>query len=375
MFEATLEQSYRKVKLTQTSRITQIKVSRMPNKFVTFVCVITLLSGTIPLFVTVGRGVLLAAVYINPAQVTGLNIGDNFTININVANVSNLAGWEIQLFYDSRVVNAIAAAEGPFLKSAGNTIFLNSSPLGIDNYYNSTHGRVYMACAILGTTPGAEGTGTLANVTFVAIGAGLSVLALPEDTTKILNNTPANPQPIPHTVTNGQVSLIANDIAVTNIQLSKTVTSGTAITINVTAANLGNFTVSFNVTLYYDTTEIATRSVVDLAPSTSLIMTFTWDTTPIPKGNYTISAYAPPVMGENYTANNRLIDGWVKKTILGDVNGDGKVNILDISQAAKAFGSTPADPRWEPNGDLDNNGVINIIDITKIAKEWGKTDP
>lgn len=348
----------------------------MPNKFVSFICIMSLILGTFPLLVMVGKSQIeLAAVYVDPANVTGLNIGDNFTININVANVSNLAGWEIQLFYNSQVINAIAAVEGPFLKSVQNTIFLNGSPLGIDNNYNSTHGRVYLACAILGTTAGAEGTGTLANVTFRAVGAGVSVLALPQDTTKILDNTVANPQPIPHTVRNGQVSLIANDIAVTNIQFSKTITNDTQIAINVTTANLGNFTVSFNVTLYYDTTEIATQTVTDLTPSASQILAFMWNSTLVPKGNYTISAYAPPVTGESNTANNRLTGGWIKKTILGDVNGDGKVNIVDISIVAKAFGSKLGDPRWDPNADLDNNGLINIIDISKLAKEFGKTDP
>jgi hypothetical protein len=347
----------------------------MPTRFVLLICIMTLVLGTVPLFVTVGNCQLLAAVYVDPAQITGLEIGDNFTINIKIANVSNLAGWEIQLFYNSRVINAITAVEGPFLKSVQGTVFLNGSPLGIDNNYNSTHGRVYLACAILGTTTGATGNGTLTSITFVAVGAGVSELTLPEDTTKTLDNTPANPQPIPHTITNGQVSLIANDIAITGIKPSKTVTNDTQVTINVTAANLGNFTASFNVTLYYDTAEIATKTVINLTASASLVLTFPWDTTPIPKGNYTISAYAPPLVGESNTANNNLTDGWIKETILGDVNGDGKVNILDISQVAKAFGSTPADPRWEPNGDLDNNGVINIIDITKVAKEWGKTDP
>jgi hypothetical protein len=348
----------------------------MSNKFVLFIFIISLVLGTVPLLVMVGKGLPeLAAVYVDPANVTGLNIGDNFTININVANVSNLAGWEIQLFYNSQVINAIGVVEGPFLKNVQNTIFISGDPLGIDNNYNSTYGRVYLACAILGTTDGAAGTGTLVNVTFRAVGAGISVLALPENTTKILDNTVANPQSIPHTVRNGQVSLIANDIAVTNIQFSKTITNETQIAINVTAANLGNFTVSFNVTLYYDTTEIATKTVTNLAPSASLILAFTWNTTLIPKGNYTISAYAPPVTGESNTANNRLTGGWIKTTILGDVNGDGKVNIVDISIVAKAFNSKLGDERWEPNADLDSNSVINIIDISKVAKEFGKTDP
>ena len=55
-----------------------------------------------------------------------------------------------------------------------------------------------------------------------------------------------------------------------------------------------------------------------------------------------------------------------------DVNYDGKVNILDITTAAKAFGTKPGDTRWEKEADVDFNGEINIIDLAKIAKDFNK---
>lgn len=54
-----------------------------------------------------------------------------------------------------------------------------------------------------------------------------------------------------------------------------------------------------------------------------------------------------------------------------DVNYDGKVDILDISTGAKAFGTVPGEPRWEKEADVDFNGVINILDLAKIAKDFG----
>ncbi len=61
-----------------------------------------------------------------------------------------------------------------------------------------------------------------------------------------------------------------------------------------------------------------------------------------------------------------------RKTILGDINGDYKVNIIDINLVAKAFRAMPSDPRWNSNVDLNNDQIINIMDITLAARNFGK---
>jgi len=59
--------------------------------------------------------------------------------------------------------------------------------------------------------------------------------------------------------------------------------------------------------------------------------------------------------------------------LLGDLNKDRTVNILDISIVAVAFGSTPEDPNWNIIADLNNDEIINILDISTIAMDYGKT--
>lgn len=61
------------------------------------------------------------------------------------------------------------------------------------------------------------------------------------------------------------------------------------------------------------------------------------------------------------------------KILTGDLNGDGIVDIKDVTVASKAFGSYPGHPRWNPIVDLDGNGKINIVDIVTVAKAFGKT--
>jgi hypothetical protein len=56
-----------------------------------------------------------------------------------------------------------------------------------------------------------------------------------------------------------------------------------------------------------------------------------------------------------------------------DVNYDGKINIMDISAGAKAFGTQPGDTRWDKESDVNFDGKINILDLSKIAKDFGKS--
>jgi peptidoglycan/xylan/chitin deacetylase (PgdA/CDA1 family)/PKD repeat protein len=55
----------------------------------------------------------------------------------------------------------------------------------------------------------------------------------------------------------------------------------------------------------------------------------------------------------------------------GDINNDGKVSLQDLIILAKAYGSKPGDPNWNPKADLDGNGIVNIIDLTIMAREYG----
>jgi hypothetical protein len=161
-------------------------------------------------------------------------------------------------------------------------------------------------------------------------------------------------------------------VAVTGTAVSKNIVNDTVVRINVTVANYGARSETFNVTLYYDSTEISTQVAKDLTPAASLILTFEWDTTPVPKGKYTIRATAHPLPGETNTEDNTYTDGAITETIQGDVDGNFEVNIIDIATIAKAYGAYPGHPKWNGNADLDNSNLIDILDIAIAAKNYGK---
>jgi len=56
---------------------------------------------------------------------------------------------------------------------------------------------------------------------------------------------------------------------------------------------------------------------------------------------------------------------------LGDVNKDGKVNMIDIGIVASAFGSFPGHLKWNPKADIRQDGIINLRDIALVAKNFG----
>jgi outer membrane protein assembly factor BamB len=108
------------------------------------------------------------------------------------------------------------------------------------------------------------------------------------------------------------VNMLIHNIAIVDVIPEETVIQqNQTMAINVIAVNEGNYTETFNVTLYYDSTEIGFQSLT-LNTSESRVLTFEWNTTGVPYGNYTISAHATIFSGEVDTQDNVYIVGyWV----------------------------------------------------------------
>jgi hypothetical protein len=296
-----------------------------------------------------------------------VDLEENFSINASIANVADLGGWELKLYYRNNILAVITAIEGPFLKQGGSTAFFT---VELNNNYNTTHGRIWLTCVLLGSVPGVDGSGTLATINFQAVGGGNTTLHL---TDTVLGDSQANP--IDHTTNDGNVRVIGiSDIAITNVTPSKTIVcQGYSIKINVTVENQGDLTETFNVTTYANTTLIETKEIT-LTGGNSTTIVLTWDTTGFAKGNYTIIAYAWPVSGETDITDNTFTDGWVEIVIPGDVNGDGIVDIFDLVLVASAYGLTPISPNWNPNTDINGDSIVDIFDLVIVASHFGETD-
>jgi hypothetical protein len=67
-----------------------------------------------------------------------------------------------------------------------------------------------------------------------------------------------------------------------------------------------------------------------------------------------------------------IVSNW-SNWLLWDLDGNGVVDIVDLSIVAKAFRSVPGDSGWNQIADVNNDDVINIVDVSIVAKEYGKT--
>ncbi len=112
-----------------------------------------------------------------------------------------------------------------------------------------------------------------------------------------------------------------------------------------------------------------------LAPTETRVLSFTWNATGVPKGNYTLSAVADTVAGETSIGDNTLVDGFLVVAMAGDIVPDGVVDIFDIATVALAFGAVSTDPNWNFSADINNDGIIDIFDIVVVALRFGQIDP
>jgi hypothetical protein len=169
-----------------------------------------------------------------------------------------------------------------------------------------------------------------------------------------------------------QTMIVRYDLAIMEVKTGKTVVGqGLATQTNVTIANQGTIpNTSLKIAVYANSTLIYTQDIPSLTNGTATTLAFTWNTTGWSKGNYTISAYAEPVLGETNTSNNFLVGELVAVSILGDVNGDGTVNILDAITLGNAFLTVPSSSNWNANADVNGDNVVNILDAIILANHF-----
>jgi parallel beta-helix repeat protein len=165
-----------------------------------------------------------------------------------------------------------------------------------------------------------------------------------------------------------------HDVGITSVTTSKTIVGqGYTASINVMIFNYGNFTETFNVTVYANTTSIASQNVT-LTSGNSTTLTFTWNTSGFARA-YVTSINATPVEGETDLSDNTLVYGIIKVSCIGDLNGDYVTDGQDYQLVKNAIPSMPELPKWNPNADLNEDGIVDGQDFQTVKKNIGQSAP
>ena len=167
---------------------------------------------------------------------TPIHRGDTFTLDIRAENITDLAGWQFDIVFDSTLLEAVSVNEGDFLKQNGASTFFQGG--SIDN----AAGKIGGLSAARLSTQGVSGTGVLLQVRFKAKSTGETELALRnfEFAASTGDGIPVVPHEIRIAIEgqlttgdvnrDGRVSIL--DLVLTAQQLGKRVSAGSAVDVN-----------------------------------------------------------------------------------------------------------------------------------------------
>src|SRR4030042_1519736 len=113
-------------------------------------------------------------VNVNPGSIS-VYIANIFTVNVTVSNVSDLCGWEFKLYWNNTLVNCTQVQiHAPSIWIS----YTYDLGIGLQNTFNSTHGRYWKAQAALLPAPSFNGSMSLVAFTFKALNTGTGTLDL-----------------------------------------------------------------------------------------------------------------------------------------------------------------------------------------------------
>ena len=309
-------------------------------------------------------------------------VGDDVAVYVAVDYVTDLYGWEFQLNYSASLLNAASTQIVP----GG----LNEPTHTYYDLIDGVNGHLWWG--VTTTNPPSYGISyyehAIFKIDFEAMTTGASSLDLHGT---YLGDSGASP--ISHVVDDGSILIRGADLSVTDITI---LDQGCSIYKNQTHANGSSYYYPVEVTIYNDGDLVADgfyvnlevywingsltetseeMYVADLAVGTGLVVNFTNLFHPMHTGRYRLIATVDSQSNvtEGDETNNTLQLDNIPVTVMGDISGDGVVDVSDAVIIALAWGATPADPQWNIKADVNNDKEINILDAARLTLHWGQT--
>ena len=232
-------------------RINTIKKNKLCVSLTLLLLVSTILMGASePL-----RASPLTIVSFDPIEIQVPNVGENFTINVNLTDIEDLGAWEFKLDYNTTILNVTYVSASS--DTANNTDWLPDPGAGWvpdgPPTIDETNGIVWVGALVPTTAPG---TGLYGNITLVTINA--TAAAVGNSTLHLYDVVLGDwiGDPVDHTVEDGEAIVLPPPLPVISLNPSEYTAPapGESLTINVNVTDVKNlqhyeFKLWFNTTL------------------------------------------------------------------------------------------------------------------------------
>ena len=296
-------------------------------------------------------------VSITPARVVSPAIGEQFTVNISIVAGENVGGYQVSLVFDSTALRYVESANGDYLPPGAffvpPVVSRNKVTLG--------------ATTLAGVS---NGDGTLATVTFEVVNVKHSVINLSD--VIITDGTGEHLSYFVYGAKVEEPSLLPSS-AIVSLKPSSILSpaAGEQLTFNVEITGGQNVT-DFQLTFDYDSSALGSIStsrgnyLVDgVGNGNGTLAAVTFEVLDVKASTVGVSGYLVTTNGLRSTPTFESAE--VIVPLLGDVNRDGVVNILDLVQVASKFGQQVSSDA----ADINEDGIVNIVDLVKVAGALG----
>lgn len=309
-----------------------------------------------------------AVLSFSPAQST-VTFPQPITLNVTVSNAVNVNAWQIKVVFNPAVLvysNMTIPDDNLLGPPAG---WLS----GLYVIFDNTMGYVRAFLGLDGTQV-VNGSGTLCQIIFNVSQPGMSAVTFADVGVRFGGTS----------LFDSNVNLISLSTLDGNVQVSgigfqsytfSSVKKG--VTYNV--GLFTNSTVSYY--SYDETADIATfflsgpDGTVGSCTASIPIGMMNGTLATLVKGSATYFSQSRDSLNRylSFSYGQGIVRVDILITIHGDLNGDRKVDMRDLAIVARAFGSMPGSPRWNPIADIDGNGNIDMKDVSFVAKNFGRT--